>query len=161
MRQVLRSPKCTELTRSQLRLRNQVGLHQIVTHFVFSLPKTPPPNNYNIRGLFEESKEDRTGFGFGEGREEMQATGPLAMVRLNRNPGPGSYELGNTLHKGDFSMRPRTHYDTNGGRRVPGPGSCTYPLIQTQPPSGSTRRATTSSRSTRAAGSRPSTPRPR
>lgn len=100
------------------------------------MPKTPPPNNYNLKGLFEEGKGERTGFGFGEGREEMQATGPLAMVRLNKNPGPGAYDLGNTLQKGSFSLRPRTHYDTNGGRRVPGPGSCKDPFIQTPPHSG-------------------------
>ena len=56
----------------------------------------------------------------------MQPTGPLSMVRRNKNPGPGSYELGDTLYKGSFSLRPKTHYDTNGGKRVPGPGSCIY-----------------------------------
>ena len=59
----------------------------------------------------------------------MQATGSLAMVRLNKNPGPGSYELGNTLSKGSFSLRPRTQYDNHGGKRVPGPGSCINQLI--------------------------------
>ena len=54
----------------------------------------------------------------------MQSTGPLAQVRLNKNPGPGSYELGDTLHKGAFSLRPKTQ-EVNSGRIIPpGPGSC-------------------------------------
>jgi hypothetical protein len=39
----------------------------------------------------------------------MQATGPLAVVRLNKNPGPGSYDHKDTLNKGAYSLRPRTH----------------------------------------------------
>ncbi len=55
----------------------------------FSAPKNPPPNSYNIKGTF--SPNASTGFGFGKGREEMEATGPLATVKINKNPGPGSY----------------------------------------------------------------------
>lgn len=56
----------------------------------------------------------------------MQSTGPLAMVRLNKNPGPGSYELGDTLNKGAYSLRPRTHDSHSDRSRSPGPGSCTF-----------------------------------
>lgn len=57
----------------------------------------------------DDAKKNRKGFGFGEGRDEMQATGPLSVVRLNRNPGPGSYDHKDTLNKGAYSLRPRTH----------------------------------------------------
>jgi hypothetical protein len=67
------------------------------------------------------------GFGFGEGREEMQCTGPLANVRINRNPGPGSYELPSTLSKSSYSFRERTHLENDESRKVPGPGNCTQP----------------------------------
>lgn len=59
----------------------------------------------------------------------MQSTGPLAIAKLNKNPGPGSYELGNTLQKGSFSLRPRTHNDNQQRKRVPGPGSCKNRVI--------------------------------
>lgn len=87
----------------------------------------------------------------------MQATGPLAMVRLNKNPGPGSYELGDTLSKGSFSLRPKTHYDNNEGRRVPGPGNCRCRLNQTQIHLESIRQEPTSSPSTKAVGQQLST----
>jgi hypothetical protein len=74
----------------------------------------------------EDAKKSRSGFGFGEGREEMQSTGPLAMVRLNKNPGPGSYELGDTLNKGSYSLRPRTHDSHSDRTRSPGPGTCKF-----------------------------------
>lgn len=89
------------------------------------MPNTPPPNSYQIRTLFDEAKEHKVGFGFGEGREEMQCTGPLSIVRTNKNPGPGSYELPSTLVKSSYSFRERNHMENDESRKVPGPGNCT------------------------------------
>ena len=55
----------------------------------FSQPASPPPNTYCLPSEMEVNK--RKGFGFGKGREEMLATGPLEGILRNKNPGPGSY----------------------------------------------------------------------
>ncbi len=34
----------------------------------------------------------------------MEATGPLATVKINKNPGPGTYEMGSTLTKSAYSL---------------------------------------------------------
>jgi hypothetical protein len=66
---------------------------------------SPPPNTYHIATGFDESKSHKKGFGFGEGREEMETTGILSAIRNNKNPGPGAYEMPNTLSKISFSIR--------------------------------------------------------
>ena len=72
-----------------------------------SAPKNPPPNSYNIKSGFAPNATH--GFGFGKGREEMEVTGPLATVKVNRNPGPGSYEVGTTLSKSAYSLTGKLH----------------------------------------------------
>ena len=42
------------------------------------MPKSPPPNSYNIPNSFDQREKSQKGFCFGEGREEMTITGPLA-----------------------------------------------------------------------------------
>lgn len=54
----------------------------------------------------------------------MQCTGPLANVRTNKNPGPGTYELPSTLSKSSYSFRERTHIENDEQKKVPGPGNC-------------------------------------
>jgi len=39
----------------------------------------------------------------------MEVTGPLANVKLNKNPGPGSYELKSTLTKSGYSLTKKPH----------------------------------------------------
>ncbi len=39
----------------------------------------------------------------------MEATGPLASVKVNKNPGPGSYEIGSTLSKSSYSLTGKHH----------------------------------------------------
>ncbi len=68
---------------------------------------SPPCNTYNLKSDFDATPTDRKGFGFGKGREEMTATGPLVMVRRNKNPGPNSYKLPSTLDKLSYSFTSR------------------------------------------------------
>jgi hypothetical protein len=39
----------------------------------------------------------------------MEATGPLASVKKNKNPGPGTYPVSSTLAKGAFSLTGKVH----------------------------------------------------
>jgi hypothetical protein len=64
--------------------------------------------------------------GFGKGREEMEATGPLASVRTNKNPGPGSYEHNSTLSRSAYSLTRKPHEEDKERMKMPGPGS--YPV---------------------------------
>ena len=72
---------------------------------IFSKPNAPPPNTYVINSEFNRSA--RKGFGFGKGREEMEATGPMAETLTNKNPGPGSYKLPSTLANSNYRIRGR------------------------------------------------------
>ena len=98
---------CQLLQDHLVRHRSQVWLHPRVKIMLVSAPKTLPPNTYNLKSCF--SPNHSLGFGFGKGREEMEATGPLATVKLNKNPGPGSYELGTTLSKSAYSLNGKPH----------------------------------------------------
>ena len=62
----------------------------------------PPPNTYNIKSCFELSKN--TGKTIGTSREKMRANSILGL--MNKNPGPGTYELKSTLSDMKYSMRP-------------------------------------------------------
>lgn len=55
----------------------------------------------------------------------MEATGPLASVKVNKNPGPGSYDVGTTLSKSAYSLTGKPHEEDKEKMRIPGPGS--YP----------------------------------
>lgn len=39
----------------------------------------------------------------------MEVTGPLASVRVNKNPGPGSYKLDSTLAKSAYSLAGKSY----------------------------------------------------
>jgi len=41
----------------------------------------------------------------------MELTGPLATIKVNRNPGPGSYEINSTLTKSVFSLTSKPHQE--------------------------------------------------
>lgn len=56
----------------------------------------------------------------------MEATGPLASVKVNKNPGPGSYDMGTTLSKSAYSLTGKPHEEDKEKMRIPGPG--TYPV---------------------------------
>jgi hypothetical protein len=73
----------------------------------FRASKNPPPNTYTLPSNFSPNKTH--GFGFGKGREEMELTGPLATIKVNRNPGPGSYEINSTLTKSAYSLTSKPH----------------------------------------------------
>lgn len=55
----------------------------------------------------------------------MQATGPLALVRNNKNPGPGNYPIRSTLTKSSYSFGGSNARDSHEQSNVPGPGNCT------------------------------------
>lgn len=59
----------------------------------------------------------------------MEATGPLANVRLNKNPGPGSYEQNSTLSKSAYSLTKKPQEEDKEKMKIPGPGS--YPVTFT------------------------------
>jgi hypothetical protein len=69
------------------------------------MPKSPPPNSYNIPTTFRQEPSLGKGFCFGEGREEMTITGPLAETINNKNPGPGAYEPLKKTGKIAYSLR--------------------------------------------------------
>lgn len=56
----------------------------------------------------------------------MEATGPLASVRVNKNPGPGSYEQNSTLSKSAYSLTRKPHEEDKEKMKIPGPGA--YPV---------------------------------
>lgn len=56
----------------------------------------------------------------------MEATGPLASVKVNKNPGPGSYKIASTLSKSTFSLNGKPHEEDKEKIKMPGPG--TYPV---------------------------------
>lgn len=74
-----------------IRLWQQMRFHQRVTTLLISLPKSPPPNSYNLPTEFTSPEKVKKGFCFGKGRAEMTITGPLAETINNKNPGPGAY----------------------------------------------------------------------
>lgn len=43
----------------------------------------------------------------------MQSTGPLSIIRTNKNPGPGTYDIPSTLSKSAYSFRERTHLEND------------------------------------------------
>lgn len=67
------------------------------------MPVTPPPGSYQSPSEFDVKV--KKGYCFGEGREEMTVTGPLAEMINNKNPGPGSYEPMKKGSKVAFSIR--------------------------------------------------------
>ena len=96
------------------------------------MPKSPPPNTYIIKGLFEATAQ-RKGTQFGESRQvelcsiqNMMSTGPLSTIKLNKNPGPGAYELRSTLSKSTYSFNAGTNLENKEQAMVPGPGKCTF-----------------------------------
>lgn len=58
--------------------------------FTKESPSSPPPNTYNLP---DEVSSLKKGFAFGESRENMVITGPLVNTIINKNPGPGNYEI--------------------------------------------------------------------
>ena len=59
----------------------------------------------------------------------MEVTGPLASVRVNKNPGPGSYETPSTMTRSAYSLTRKPHEEDKEKMRIPGPG--TYPVTFT------------------------------
>jgi hypothetical protein len=82
------------------------------------LPNSPPPNSYNPI----EDKQAKGGFSFGESREKMMLTGPLANAIQNKNPGPGNYESKNQRSKISYSLAARIKHEDKEQIAVPGPG---------------------------------------
>jgi hypothetical protein len=78
-------------THYKFRLRQQVRFHQGVLSQLLSMPKSPPPDSYQLPTSFDPPTKSVKGFCFGEGRDEMTITGPLAETINNKNPGPGAY----------------------------------------------------------------------
>ena len=66
---------------------------------------TPPPNTYNIKSCFDLSKD--RGKSMGTSRDKMKTNSILGII--NKNPGPGTYELKSTLSDIKYSMRPETN----------------------------------------------------
>ena len=56
----------------------------------------------------------------------MEATGPLASVRSNKNPGPGTYEYSSTNSHSAFSLTNNPVEEDKEKLKIPGPG--TYPV---------------------------------
>ena len=59
----------------------------------------------------------------------MEVTGPLASVRVNKNPGPGSYESNSTISRSAYSLTKKPHEEDKEKKNIPGPG--TYPVTFT------------------------------
>lgn len=68
------------------------------------MPKSPPPNSYSIKSTFEPALQKSLSIQFGESRHKMESTGPLAVLKRNTNPGPGSYQLRSTLSQSAYSF---------------------------------------------------------
>lgn len=66
------------------------------------MPNSPPPNSYGARDEFSPSP--KKGFSFGESRDKMMVTGPLANTKSNKNPAPGHYEIKNTRSEIFYSL---------------------------------------------------------
>lgn len=86
------------------------------------MPKTPPPTSYQAKSPFNENKEHNKGFGFGNSRENMVITGPLAETINNKNPGPGAYEIPTTKSRCFYSMKGKRREPQ--AENTPGPGNC-------------------------------------
>ena len=67
---------------------------------------------------------NKKGFGFGCSRDDMEITGPFVSTKMNKNPGPGSYEQKSTLNKTFFTFRGKNHRENKEKKQIPGPGSC-------------------------------------
>ena len=87
------------------------------------MPKSPPPNSYEIKSEFDP--KGCKGVGFGKGREEMELTGPFSAIKKNRNPAPNSYEHEATLCKISYSMGGKNIKEDREKMKIPGPGTCT------------------------------------
>lgn len=57
----------------------------------------------------------------------MEVTGPLAAVKVDKNPGPGSYRLNSTLSKSAYTLSGKPHEEDREKQKLPGPG--TYPVV--------------------------------
>lgn len=93
------------------------------------MPVTPPPGSYQSQSEFDTKNKKGKGYCFGEGREEMTVTGPLAEMINNKNPGPGSYEPMKRASKVAFSIRGKIKDPITEAEKVPGPGTCTFIII--------------------------------
>jgi len=47
-------------------------------------------------------------------------------VKVNKNPGPGSYKINSTLSKSAYSLNGKPHEEDKEKLKIPGPG--TYPV---------------------------------
>ncbi|CAM6002317.1 unnamed protein product [Sphagnum balticum] len=56
----------------------------------------------------------------------MEVTGPLASVKINKNPGPGCYPISSTLSKSTFTLTGKLHEEDKDKLKIPGPGA--YPV---------------------------------
>lgn len=58
----------------------------------------------------------------------MEVTGPFVKSKLNKNPGPGSYQHRSQLSQGAFSLRGKNYQEDKEKLKIPGPGKCTFSL---------------------------------
>jgi len=56
----------------------------------------------------------------------MEITGPLANVKINKNPGPGTYPIPSALSKSTYSLGGKIVEEDKEKMKIPGPG--TYPI---------------------------------
>ena len=56
----------------------------------------------------------------------MEATGPLAGVKVNKNPGPGSYAVPSALKKSAYTLGGKAYEENKEKLKIPGPGA--YPV---------------------------------
>jgi hypothetical protein len=59
----------------------------------------------------------------------MEVTGPFVGALKNKNPGPGVYEIKNTIDPNSFSMRGKNYELDHEKLKIPGPGTCNELLI--------------------------------
>lgn len=50
----------------------------------------------------------------------------MSTIKVNKNPGPGSYELNSTLEKSAYTLTSKPHEEEKSKLKVPGPGA--YPV---------------------------------
>ena len=75
-----------------------------------SVKKTPAPNKYEIKSIFDSKNSGKT---MGTSRDRMKQNSILG--NLNKNPGPGMYKSNpSTLSDIKYTMRP----NTNGGCNI-------------------------------------------
>ena len=64
----------------------------------------PPPDTYYIKSEFDDKNR---GPSIGGSRQEVKFNSVTEGVNHNKNPGPGTYNLGTTMNNRTFTMKGR------------------------------------------------------